>query len=186
MRRSSYVVTVKVPELLAYIMTTYRTCQVSFAVRSDRARTKDCAESDLGFAVTQSVGGDKQPPNKALQRTRISSGCFPWRSVRAAELGRWASRIWERTLTTRIGQSQPTQSAASDCLGVGLTHSASQYPLHAHRPAACVAPFAWAARTLRRRARCASSSFICRLCAYKYTPKLSSWIGAETICVFGR
>jgi len=27
-------------------------------------------------------------PNKALQRTRISVGCFPWRSVRAAELGR--------------------------------------------------------------------------------------------------
>ena len=28
------------------------------------------------------------PPNKALQRTRISAGCFPWRSVRAVELGR--------------------------------------------------------------------------------------------------
>ncbi len=26
--------------------------------------------------------------NKALQRTRLSYGCFPWRSVRAAELGR--------------------------------------------------------------------------------------------------
>ena len=29
------------------------------------------------------------PPNKALQRTRLSYGCFPWRSVRAAELGRF-------------------------------------------------------------------------------------------------
>ena len=28
-------------------------------------------------------------PNKALQRTRLSDGCFPWRSVRAAELGRY-------------------------------------------------------------------------------------------------
>ena len=27
-------------------------------------------------------------PNKALQRTRISAGYLPWRSVRAAELGR--------------------------------------------------------------------------------------------------
>lgn len=31
------------------------------------------------------------PPSKALQRTRISAGCFPWRSVRAAELGRYAT-----------------------------------------------------------------------------------------------
>ncbi len=31
------------------------------------------------------------PDNKALQRTRISVGCFSWRSVRAAELGRQAS-----------------------------------------------------------------------------------------------
>ncbi len=28
-----------------------------------------------------------RPLNKALQRTRLSYGCFPWRSVRAAELG---------------------------------------------------------------------------------------------------
>jgi hypothetical protein len=84
----SYVVTVKLPDLLTYIMTTHRMGKVSCAVSSDRARTKDCAESDLGFAVTESVGGDKQPPNKALQRTRISAGCFHWRSVRAAELGR--------------------------------------------------------------------------------------------------
>jgi hypothetical protein len=27
-------------------------------------------------------------PNKALQRTRLNVGCFPWRPVRAAELGR--------------------------------------------------------------------------------------------------
>ena len=29
-----------------------------------------------------------RPPNKVLQRARISDGCFPWRSARAAELGR--------------------------------------------------------------------------------------------------
>ena len=28
------------------------------------------------------------PPNKALQRTRVSVGCGPWLSVRAAEFGR--------------------------------------------------------------------------------------------------
>ena len=32
-------------------------------------------------------------PNKALQRTRKSVGCFPWRSVRAAELGRYPTRL---------------------------------------------------------------------------------------------
>lgn len=32
------------------------------------------------------------PPNKALQRSRSSFGRFPWRSVRAGELGRWASQ----------------------------------------------------------------------------------------------
>ena len=63
MRRISNVVTVKAAELLAYIMTTHRTNQVSFAVRSDRAGTKDCVEADPGFAVTESVGGKKQPPN---------------------------------------------------------------------------------------------------------------------------
>jgi hypothetical protein len=84
----SYVVTVKLADLLTYIMTTYRMGKVSCAIRSDRARTKDCAESYLGFAVTESVGGDKQPPNKALQRTRTSAGSFPWLHVRAAELGR--------------------------------------------------------------------------------------------------
>jgi hypothetical protein len=29
-----------------------------------------------------------RPPNKALQRTRISGGWFSWRSVRGGELGR--------------------------------------------------------------------------------------------------
>jgi hypothetical protein len=29
-----------------------------------------------------------EPPNKALQRTRINVGCSPSRSVRAAELSR--------------------------------------------------------------------------------------------------
>ena len=30
----------------------------------------------------------KLTPNRVLQRTRLSDGSFPWRSVRAAELGR--------------------------------------------------------------------------------------------------
>jgi len=30
-------------------------------------------------------------PNKALQRTRLSAGCFPWLLVRAAELGRYVA-----------------------------------------------------------------------------------------------
>ena len=29
--------------------------------------------------------------NITLQRTRLNDGCFPRRSVRAAELGRWAT-----------------------------------------------------------------------------------------------
>ena len=84
MKCVSYVGPVKVPELLAYFMTRYRTYQISFAVKSDGARTKDCAESGLGVAVTESVGGAKQPPNKALQRMRISAGRFHLRSVGAA------------------------------------------------------------------------------------------------------
>ena len=35
--------------------------------------------------------GDSQP-NKALQRTRLSDGCFPWRSVHAAELDRYVAQ----------------------------------------------------------------------------------------------
>ncbi len=34
------------------------------------------------------LGNIVMPHNKALQRTRLSDGCFPWRSVRTAELGR--------------------------------------------------------------------------------------------------
>ena len=88
MKCVSYVGPVKVPELLAYFMTRYRTYQISFAVKSDGARTKDCAESGFGVAMTESVGGDNHRPNKALQRVRISAGRFHWCSVRAAELGR--------------------------------------------------------------------------------------------------
>ena len=84
MKCVSYVATIKVAEPLAYFIATYRTYQVSFAVGSDSARTKDCAESGLGVAVTESVGGAKQPPNKALQRMRISAGRFHLRSVGAA------------------------------------------------------------------------------------------------------
>jgi len=32
----------------------------------------------------------QRAPNKVLQRTRLNFGDFPWRSVRAAELGRYA------------------------------------------------------------------------------------------------
>ena len=32
---------------------------------------------------------ESAPPDMALRRTRISVGCFPWRSVRDAELGSW-------------------------------------------------------------------------------------------------
>jgi hypothetical protein len=41
------------------------------------------------FGSTKDEGAVK--PNKALQRTRLPVGCFPWRSVRAAELGRYVA-----------------------------------------------------------------------------------------------
>jgi hypothetical protein len=34
------------------------------------------------------LSDETKPPDKALQRTRISAGYFPWRSPGGAELGR--------------------------------------------------------------------------------------------------
>ena len=39
---------------------------------------------EIGFKV-------QYQPNKVLQRTRLDSSGFPWRSVRAAELGRYVA-----------------------------------------------------------------------------------------------
>jgi hypothetical protein len=40
------------------------------------------------FTPSTEIAYNQLPPNKVLQRTRLSAGCFPLRSVRAAELGR--------------------------------------------------------------------------------------------------
>jgi len=52
-------------------------------------KVKQCWRSNLILGAESSINVEVQrPPNKALQRTRLSYGCIPWRSVRAAELGR--------------------------------------------------------------------------------------------------
>ena len=49
-----------------------------------------CEPPDQPTGVTRTPSRKPSPmPNKALQRTRISAGCFPWRFVRAAELSRY-------------------------------------------------------------------------------------------------
>ena len=42
-------------------------------------------------------------PNKTLQRTQLNASCFPYRSVRAAELGRSAAvGRWLATVRTAL------------------------------------------------------------------------------------
>ena len=47
--------------------------------------------TDVSFAM-------QMAPNEALQRTRLDFRCFRLQSVRAAELGRWAAEVTEKSV----------------------------------------------------------------------------------------
>lgn len=53
-----------------------------FSLQSWDHQVASCMHQSLRLATSSS------PPNEVLQRTHISAGCLPWRSVRGVELGR--------------------------------------------------------------------------------------------------